>query len=147
MFSKLKSILSEIDSLLAPDREGTYSVFEKASIIGFRRAKSLKDILLRAKVAPLEKKKGCCKSCEDTRCKTWKNFVTTKKLNLHGFIGYINPFSPNAPFLYPLKTSENRKVFWCFQGVDKGCIGNECIKQTTHAKENGNVDIWIILQL
>ena len=70
MFSKLKSILSEIDSLLAPDREGTYSVFEKASIIGFRRAKSLKDILLRAKVAPLEKKKGCCKSCEDTRCKT-----------------------------------------------------------------------------
>ena len=23
----------------------------------------------------------------------------------------INPFFPNAPFLYPLKTSENRKVF------------------------------------
>ena len=23
----------------------------------------------------------------------------------------INPFVPNAPFLYPLKTSENRKVF------------------------------------
>ena len=29
---------------------------------------------------------------------------------------YFNPFVPNAPFLYPLKTSENRKVFWCFQG-------------------------------
>ena len=24
------------------------------------------------------------------------------------------PFISNAPFLYPLKTSENRKVFWCF---------------------------------
>ena len=24
------------------------------------------------------------------------------------------PFVPNAPFLYPLKISENRKVFWCF---------------------------------
>ena len=24
---------------------------------------------------------------------------------------YINPFVPNAPFLYPLKTSENRKIF------------------------------------
>ena len=25
-----------------------------------------------------------------------------------------NPFIPNAPFLYPLKTSEKLKVFWCF---------------------------------
>ena len=31
----------------------------------------------------------------------------------------VNPFVPNALFLYPLKTSENR----CFQGVEKGCIG------------------------
>ena len=29
---------------------------------------------------------------------------------------YINPFVPNAPFLYHLKTSENHK---CFQGVRK----------------------------
>ena len=28
----------------------------------------------------------------------------------------INPFVPNAPFLYPMKTSENRKVF-CLQRV------------------------------
>ena len=40
----------------------------------------------------------------------------------------INPFVPHAPFLYPLKISENRKVFWCFQGVEKGCIGNERVK-------------------
>ena len=32
----------------------------------------------------------------------------------------LNPFVPNAPFLY-------RKVFWCFQGVKKGCIGNEWV--------------------
>ena len=38
---------------------------------------------------------------------------------------YLNPFDPNAPFLYPLKTSENRNVYWCFQGLGKGCIGNE----------------------
>ena len=36
---------------------------------------------------------------------------------------YVNPFVPSAPFLYPLKT-ENLMVFWCFQGVAKGCIGN-----------------------
>ena len=40
---------------------------------------------------------------------------------------YFNPFVPNAPFLYPLKTSENLKVFWCFQGVEKGCIGNKWV--------------------
>ena len=38
----------------------------------------------------------------------------------------INPFVPNAPFLYPLKTS--LKVFWRFQGVEKVCIGNLWIK-------------------
>ena len=36
----------------------------------------------------------------------------------------LNPFVPNAPFLYPLKTSGY------FQGVGKGCIGNELVKRT-----------------
>ena len=29
----------------------------------------------------------------------------------------FNPLQPGVAFLYPLKTSENLKVFWCFQGV------------------------------
>ena len=29
----------------------------------------------------------------------------------------INPLQPGVAFLYLLKTSENLKVFWCFQGV------------------------------
>ena len=37
---------------------------------------------------------------------------------------YFNPFVSNAPFLYPLKKSENLTVFWCFQRVEKRCIGN-----------------------
>ena len=37
----------------------------------------------------------------------------------------VNPFVPNAPFLYPLKTSESLTIFCCFQGIEKGCIGNE----------------------
>ena len=44
---------------------------------------------------------------------------------------YANTFVPNASFLYPLKTSENLPVFWCFQGVVKGCIGNEWVKAGT----------------
>ena len=42
----------------------------------------------------------------------------------------INPFVPNAPFLYRLKTSENLTVFSYFQRVEKGCIGNELVNWT-----------------
>ena len=45
-------------------------------------------------------------------------------INRYNKSTHFNPFFPNAPFLYPLKTSENRKVFWCFQGVEKECIEN-----------------------
>ena len=37
----------------------------------------------------------------------------------------FKPFFPNVPFLHSLKTSENLMIFWCFQGVEKGCIGNK----------------------
>ena len=39
----------------------------------------------------------------------------------------FNPLASNTPFLYPLETSENLQGF-CFQGVEKGCIGNEWVK-------------------
>ena len=41
----------------------------------------------------------------------------------------INSFAPNAPFLYSLKTSENRKVFLCFQGIQKEWIGNKWVNK------------------
>ena len=37
----------------------------------------------------------------------------------------LNPFIHNALFLYPLKTTEKLRVFWCFQGEERGCIGNK----------------------
>ena len=40
-----------------------------------------------------------------------------------------NPFVTNVLFLYPLKISENRKVFGCFQGVQKGWIGYKWVKR------------------
>ena len=46
---------------------------------------------------------------------------------------FVNSFDPNAAFLYPLKTSENRKEIrkktLCVQGVENGCNGNEWVKQ------------------
>ena len=64
--------------------------------------------------------------------KIFKNdlfYRTTPVAALKHLVKYfINPFVPNAPFSYPLKTRENRMVFWCFQGVEKGCIGYEWVK-------------------
>ena len=42
-------------------------------------------------------------------------------------VTFINPFVPNVPFLYPLKTSENLIVFCCFLGVEKGRIGKKWV--------------------
>ena len=74
---KIKNVPSEIHLLLIPDREHG-RVFEKSPILGFRRAKSLKGILVRAKIAPLEKKKCSCRSCGGTRCDLCKHVVTTE---------------------------------------------------------------------
>ena len=40
----------------------------------------------------------------------------------------MNPLVPNVPFLWLQKTSENREVFWFFQVVEKGCIGNKWVQ-------------------
>ena len=77
-----------------------------------------------------------------------KIYITRSKLTskttepFHQLIGYIHSFQgntlflysfklfvSNAPFLYPLKASENRMVFWYFQGVEKECIGNKWVKR------------------
>ena len=50
-------------------------------------------------------------------------------LNYHYFWRYIlniNPFAPNAPLPYPLKTSKIFTVF-CFQRVEKGSIRNKWV--------------------
>ena len=54
---KLKNVPSEIHLLLTRGREHG-KVFKRIPTVCFRRAKRLKDILVRVKVAPLEKKKG-----------------------------------------------------------------------------------------
>ena len=69
--------LKKMHLQLIPDRERR-KVFERVPLTGFRRAKSLKDIIVRAKKAPLEEKEGCCRSCGGTRCEICKHIVTTE---------------------------------------------------------------------
>ena len=49
------------------------------------------------------------------------------------FVKFINPFVPNLPFLYPLKTSENRI------GVEKGYTGNEWVNERAKHEKNEKV--------
>ena len=53
--AKLKVMMTRIHLLLTPDNEHN-NVFRDVPIIGFRRAKSLKDILVRAKVPQIKNK-------------------------------------------------------------------------------------------
>ena len=53
-----------------------------------------------------------------------------KKVPSELFTWTLNPFIPNSPSLYPLKTSQTCKVFLCFQSVGKGCIGNEWVNKS-----------------
>ena len=50
------------------------------------------------------------------RQKTYGFLMSSRKHELISSVS-LNPLQPGIAFLYPLKASENLKVFWCFQGV------------------------------
>ena len=81
VLAKLKSLLSEINLLLTRDREHG-KVFERIPVVRFRRAKSLKDIFVRAKVAPLEKKKVLADHVEVLVAKYASMLLLLKPLDL-----------------------------------------------------------------
>ena len=56
----------------------------------------------------------------------------------------INPFVPNTTFLYPLKTSENCKVFRCFLRVEKRWTGNKWVKDVKNNGKSFQVMLVII---
>ena len=62
IFTKLRNILSRIHLLLTRDTEHS-KIFKNIPIIGFKKGKSLKDVLVRAKVPPLKTEEGFCGPC------------------------------------------------------------------------------------
>ena len=53
----------------------------------------------------------------------------------------INPFAPNAPFLYLPKTSKNLTVFWYFKELENRCIVNKWVNTN-----KGTYFIWVIIK-
>ena len=71
-----KYIMTRIDLPLTPDNEHN-KVFRDVPIIGFCRAKSLKDILVRVKISQI-KNKVWCSSCKGPRCEICEHIVPTR---------------------------------------------------------------------
>ena len=59
---------------------------------------------------------------------------------------HSNLFVPNAPFLNSLKAPKNPKIFWCFQGVEKGCIGNNCVNNFCSLNQKCIMWGWVMTQ-
>ena len=99
---QLKNIMTRIHLFLTPDNEYN-KVFRDVFIIAFRRAKSLKDILVRVKITQI-KNKGWCGPCKGPRCKIWKHIVPT--MNFTSFTTkrtYLNRRSKNVVYLISCK--------------------------------------------
>ena len=116
LFAKLKNILSCIHLLLTPDKEHQ-RVFDKVPMIGFRRGKSLKDMLVRAKVPPLQKQRGFCGPCDKTRCRlcdiivktdSFKSFSSNKTYKIQP--ENLNCDSKNVVYLISCKTCQKQYV-------------------------------------
>ena len=43
---------------------------------------------------------------------------------------FVNPFAPNAPFLYSLETTENLRFSYVFKGLRKGALGTNGLTAT-----------------
>ena len=71
------------------------------------------------RVAPIQVK-DCLLRCAEIRTSLKSFSYSLKKFLIHLF--------PMHHFYTPWKTSEKRlTVLWCFQGVEKGCIGDEWV--------------------
>ena len=75
-------------------------------------------------------------------CKVFSTSRPTYICNLYPSMGNSHHHSnslytlvPNAPFFYSLKRSGNRKVLWCFLGIEKGWIGNVWVNTLSSRSE------------
>ena len=64
----------------------------------------------------------------------WSWFLPCGSLSTHLF--------PMHPFSTSLKTSENLTVFWCFQGAEKGCIGNKGVNRHFYLIQKLRDFVW-----
>ena len=57
------------------------------------------------------------------------------------FLNLFNPFLVNVPILYPPENTRKPLVFWCFQGVWNGNIGQKWLRSIFSLCRNQVVDL------
>ena len=116
--NKIKSILSNIHILLTPNKEHE-KVFQQVPVVGFRRGKSLKDILVRAKLPKEESGykgcKGCGKPCQVcpyiATTDTFSNKEETRTYNIRAV--NLNCKSPNIVYMLRCKQCNIQYIGSC----------------------------------
>ena len=114
-FSRLKTILSNIHLLLAPNLEHQ-KVFPNIPVVGFKRGRSLQDILVRAKLRPDSQIIGQCKKCGKKRCKVCdvisetSEFSNKNQKEVFSIRSTLNCNSENVVYLVNCKTCNKQYV-------------------------------------
>ena len=77
--------------------------------------------------------KSTRKRCEICSKLTIKTLERRQRRQMLVGILACNPLHPTGLFLHPLKTSENQRFFWCFQGLQKKIRGMNWIHHTLYS--------------
>ena len=138
-FQSLYKVLRKLQTILSCDKIHK-EVFQDVPIVGFRNSKSLKDMLVRAKVPPLKQTEGSCKGCSGKRCGVCSFIKCTtqfsdkegKKYNIR--VPALNCNSKNVVYLLNCKTCGVQYVGSCITKFRlrfnnyKSCYNNHLLK-------------------
>ena len=110
-FSQIKNILRDIHVLLTWANEEHKKVFSDIPIVGFRRAKSLKDYLVRAKLPVKRVLVGQSEACQKLRCQICPSicktdsFVSSQTSEKFEIRAHLNCDSVNVIYLVTCKST------------------------------------------
>ena len=91
---------------------------------------------------PKQRSSRVVKTTNEVRSFSFFKIIYSSTLAFVTFL-LSHSFPMHPSFLYPLKTSKNLTVFWCFQGLEKGCIGNKWDNRNSLEKwKNTEVSFW-----
>jgi len=113
-YAHLKSLLRNIHILLTPDAEHR-KVFTDVPLIGFKRGKSLKDLLVRAKL-PVKREPGKSEGCQSKRCgvcpfiANTTTFSDSNASKEYSIASNLNCNSKNVVYLVQCKTCNKQYV-------------------------------------
>lgn len=115
-FANIKNVLRDIHVLLTAANEEHRKVFSDVPIVGFKRGKSLKDLLVRSKLSKPKKTGGQSEACQKTRClicpsitktKSFRSSITSEEYEIRC---HLNCDSEHVVYLVTCKSCQKQYV-------------------------------------